>query len=83
MVICFTRYHPDKSITMLNLCYAELIGKIEGYERKKNFLVDDYTVDKVLDKIKRIATEKINNTRILIDTDGKLPDDINSKNFVY
>ena len=31
LVIYFTRYHPDKSIRMLNLYYDKLIGKIEGY----------------------------------------------------
>ena len=29
-----TRYHPDKSIKMLNLYYDELIGRIEEYGRK-------------------------------------------------
>ena len=32
LVIYFTRYHPDKSITIINLYYDELIGKIEEYE---------------------------------------------------
>ena len=32
-MINFTRYHPDKSITVLNLYYDELIEKYEG---KKN-----------------------------------------------
>ena len=31
LVIYFTRYHPDKSIRMINLYYDKLIGKIEGY----------------------------------------------------
>ena len=35
LVIYFTRYHPDKSITMLNLYYDKLIGKIEEYKGKK------------------------------------------------
>ena len=34
-VIYFTRYHTDKSITMLNLYYDELTGKFEEYEGKK------------------------------------------------
>ena len=34
---------------MLNLYYDELIGKIEEYEGKKYLVVDDYTLDKVLD----------------------------------
>ena len=48
---------------MLNLYYDELIGKIEEYEEKKYSMVDNYTLDKVLDKTKRIT--------ILIDTDDK------------
>ena len=39
-------------------------------------MVDDYTLDKVLDKIKRIDTEKLDDTKVLIDTDHKLPNDI-------
>ena len=40
-------------------------------------------LDKVLDKIKEgIGIEKFDNTKILIDTDNKLPDDITMKNIV-
>ena len=46
-------------------------------------MVDDYMLDKVLDKIKEIiAIEKFDNTKILIETDDKLPDDITFKNIV-
>ena len=46
-------------------------------------MVDDYVLDKVLDKIKGIAgIEKFNDTKILIDTYNKLPDDIILKNVV-
>ena len=39
--------------------------------------------DKVLDKIKQIiGIEKFDNSKILIDTDDKLPDDITFKNVV-
>ena len=39
--------------------------------------VNDYLVDNVLDKIKWIKSiEKFNDTKILIDTEGKLPDDV-------
>ena len=56
------------------------MGKIEKNEEKKYLMVDDYILDKVLGKIKKIMnTEKIDNTVILIDTDGKLPDDITLK----
>ena len=58
------------------------IRKIEVYEGKNYLTVEDYTLDKVLDKIKRIGIEEINNIRILIDTDNKLPDDITLKNLV-
>ena len=34
LVIYFTRYYSDKSVTMLNPYYDELRGKIEDYERK-------------------------------------------------
>ena len=34
LVIYFTRYYRDKSITMLNMYYDELIGKINECEGK-------------------------------------------------
>ena len=43
-------------------------------------MVDDYMLDKALDKIKGIiGIEKIDGTKILIETDDKLPDDISLK----
>ena len=46
-------------------------------------MVDDYMLDKVLDKIKEIiGIEKFDDTKILIGMDDKLPDDITLKNFV-
>ena len=36
----------------------------------------DYTLDKVLSKVKRIVTGKLDDTKILIDADNNLPDDI-------
>ena len=45
-------------------------------------MVDDYTLEKVLEKIKRIGIEKPENTNILIGTDDKLADDITLKNAV-
>ena len=50
--------------------------------RKKCLTVDNYTLDKVLDKIKRIGIEKDEDTKILICTDYKLSDDITLKNTV-
>ena len=77
MTIYFTRYVHSKFIKVLSLNYHEVMGKIEKHEEKKYLMVDDYILDKVLGKIKKIMnTEKIDNTVILVDTDGKLPDDI-------
>ena len=45
-------------------------------------MVDDYTLDKVLEKIKRIGLEKLGDIRILIDTDDKFPEDITIKKAV-
>ena len=45
---------------MLNLYYNDLLGNIEEYEGEKKYLMgDDYTLGKVLDKIKRIGIEKL------------------------
>ena len=44
---------------------------------------DDYMLDKVLDKIKKIIRiEKFGDTKIVIETDDKLPDDITFKSVV-
>ena len=46
-------------------------------------MVNDYMLDKVLDKIKEtIGIVKFDNTKILIDTDDKLQDYITLKNVV-
>ena len=45
-------------------------------------MVDDYTLHKVLDKIKNIDIEKLDDTKIMIDTDYKIPDDITLNNAV-
>ena len=48
--------------------------------KKKILMVDDYMLDKVLDKIKEIlGTEKFDDTKTLMEIDDKLPDDINLK----
>ena len=39
-------------------------------------MADDYILHKVLDKIKRKDIEKLDDTKILIDTDDKLLSDI-------
>ena len=40
--------------------------------KKKYLMVDDYTLDKVLDKIEKIGIDKLDDTKTLIDTDDKL-----------
>ena len=46
----------------------------------KEKMFDDYMLDKVLEKIKEIISiEQFDDTKILIDTDDKLPDDITLK----
>ena len=60
-------------VKMLSLHYQELMGKIEEHERKKHLTIDDYMLDKALDKIKEvIGTEELD----------KLPDDITLKNVI-
>ena len=39
---------------MLYLYYEEIIGKIEEYEGKKSLMVGKYTLDKILDNIKKM-----------------------------
>ena len=51
-------------------------------KEKKYLLVDNYMVDKVLDKVKEIInTGKFDDTKILINTDDKLSDGIIYKSF--
>ena len=51
--------------------------------KEKYLIADDYIIDKVLQKVEEtIGIEKLDDTKILIDTDDKLPDDINLKNVV-
>ena len=46
-------------------------------------MVDDYMLERVLDKITEIiGTEYFDNTKILIDTNDQLPQDITWKNVV-
>ena len=50
---------------------------------KKCLMVNDYMLDKVLDKIKKIISiENFDYTKILIDTYDKLPNNITLKNVV-
>ena len=76
LVIYFTRYVHSQSMIMLSWYYNELIGKAKEYEDKNYLIIDDYMLDKVLDKIKEIiGMKKFDNSKILIDTDDKSPDD--------
>ena len=59
---------------------------MENFEKykEKYLMVDDSILDKVLDKIKEIiGTGKFVDTKILIDIDDKLPDDVTFKNVVF
>ena len=68
---------------MLSLYYQELIGKIEEHKGKHYLMVNVNILDKVLDKIKRIVgIEKFDDTKILINTDDKLPNNITLNNVV-
>ena len=56
---------------------------MKEHEVKNYLMVEDYILDKVSDKIKQtIGIEKVDDTKILIDIDDKLPDDITSRNVV-
>ena len=51
--------------------------------KENKLMTDDYMQDNVLDKIKEIiGMEEFDDTKILIETDGKLSDDIALKNVV-
>ena len=77
LVLYTARYDRNKTLTMLNLYYNELMGKIKEHKGKKYLMVDDYVLHKVLDRIKEIIDiEEFDNTEILIDTDDVLPDNI-------
>ena len=54
MIIYFTIYHHGKSIKILSLYDHELMGKFEECEEKKNLMVDNYMLNKVLESIEEI-----------------------------
>ena len=55
----------------------------KNIKENKYLMVNDYMLNKVLDKIKEtIDIVKFDDTKILIDTDDKLPDYITFKNVV-
>lgn len=54
---------------MLSLHYQKLLEKIKENKKKKCLVVDDYIINKVLDKIKGIINiKKSDDTKISIDT---------------
>ena len=82
-VINSTRYGHGKTITMLNLYYHKVMGKIKEYEGKEYLIVGNYVLDKVLGRFKKIIDiEEFDKTKILIDTDDILPDNITFRNAV-
>ena len=71
--IYFSRFVRSKSIKILSLYYYILMGKVKEHQGKN-------VLDKVLGKIKEtFGIENFGNTKILIDTEDKLPDDITLK----
>ena len=51
--------------------------------KENNLMVNDYMLDKVLGKFKEtISIVKFDDTKILIDTDDKLPDYVTLKNVI-
>ena len=59
------------------------MGKIEEHEGKEYSVVDDYMLDKVLNKVKEIIVmEKFDDTKNLINTYDELLDDITIKRVV-
>ena len=82
LVIHFTRYIHSKSLKTLSMYYHGLMTKTEEHEGKKIFMVDDYLLGKIFDKIKEIIDiEKFDDAEILIDMDDKLPHYITLKMF--
>ena len=83
LTINFTRYVHSKSIKMFSLHYHELIEKVKEHEGKKYLMVNDDTLNKVLDKVKEtVEIVKFDDTKILIDMYNKLLDCITLKNLV-
>ena len=80
LLIYFTRYDGCKSIRILTLYYNKLMGTIEEHERKNTWYLNS-VLNKALHQIKEtIGIQKSDDTKILIDTDDKLPDYISLKN---
>ena len=68
---------------MLNLYCRKLMRKVKEHEGKKYLMAHEYVLDKVLDNIKEIiGIEKFDDTKILMNTEDKLTNDITFKNVV-
>ena len=58
--------------------------KNEEHEGKNYSIIDDYMINKVLDKIKEIiGTKQCDNIKLFIDKSDKLPDGITLKRLWY
>ena len=76
-IIYFTRYVHIGLIKTLRLHYHELMGKIKKHKGKKYLMLDDYMLNKKLNRIKEIiGIEEFDNIKILAETNDKLPDNI-------
>ena len=64
---------------MLSLYYHKSMRNTEEHEEKTYLMADKNTSDKVLDKIKKKSIKKFDDTKILIEADDKLPNDITLK----
>ena len=79
--VYLTRYIRNKSIKILPLHYPQLMEKFQEHEEKKYLMVNDYMLDKIVEKTKEtIAIVKFDDTEILNDADDTLPDYITLKN---
>ena len=57
------------------------MGKVKEHVGKKYLMINDYVLDKVLDKINETkGIAKLDNLKILSDVDDLLPDQITLKN---
>ena len=82
-MIYFGRYLHNKLIKMLILHYDKLIGKIEEHQVKIYLMVDNYMIDRVFDKDwknnRHWKKKFMILTRIVINTDHKLPNNVTLK----
>ena len=71
----------EKNPEVLLMIVREWPKKGYGTWRKKYFMIDNYVLHKLLGRIKEIiGVENFDDTKLLIDTYDKWPDDITLKN---